>query len=412
MNDYSQKSGNKILIFLLILLFTVMGFAAGYFLSVYESYKQSPVSYIKKEVINRSDNNEISSEIDFNLFWQVWDTVQDNYIEQPVNEEEMFYGALAGITASLGDPYSVYLNPELTQSFNDDINGTFEGIGAEIGVRDNRIVIIAPLPDTPAEQAGLKAGDVVLAIDGLDTTSMSLDYAVKLIRGEKDTQVKLIVSREDEDNQEIVITRNTIKVDSVRWEIKEQNNKKIGYIKIINFNTDTSNKFNQAITEILLKQPDGIILDLRNNPGGLLDESIQVASRFIKDDVIAYEEFQDGNQKEYEATGNALLENIPAVVLINQGSASASEIVAGALQDYEVATLLGEKTFGKGSVQDLKEFSDGSSLKLTVAKWLTPNKRSINEEGISPDQEVEMTKEDYENDTDPQLDKALEILTQ
>lgn len=406
----NKKSSNKLLIFCLVLFFTILGFSTGYFFNYWEISQQTTENSVQDKIVDKAAEKNFSADINFNLFWQVWDTVEKKYVNPSIDENKMFYGALTGIVASLQDPYSVFLDPELTKSFNDEINGTFEGIGAEIDIKDNNIVIVAPLPDTPAAQQDLRSGDIILAIDQIDTSNLSLDYAVKLIRGPKGTSVKLLIQRGSEEPKEYSINRDIIKVDSVKWETKEKNGKKVGYITITNFNEDTINKFDEAINNILLQQPQGIILDLRNNPGGLLNQSIAVASRFIPEGVIVYEQSRDGTKHEYRSLENARLAGIKTVVLINEGSASASEIVAGAMKDYQVAILIGKKTFGKGSVQDLEQFSDGSSLKLTVAHWLTPKGISINEKGINPDEEIEITEDDINQNRDPQLDRALEII--
>lgn len=406
----NKKSSNKLLIFCLVLFFTILGFSTGYFFNYWEISQQTTENSVQEKIVDKAAEKNFSADINFNLFWQVWDTVEKKYVNPSIDENKMFYGALTGIVASLQDPYSVFLDPELTKSFNDEINGTFEGIGAEIDIKDNNIVIVAPLPDTPAAQQDLRPGDIILAIDQIDTSNLSLDYAVKLIRGPKGTSVKLLIQRGSEEPKEYSINRDIIKVDSVKWETKEKNGKKVGYITITNFNEDTINKFDEAINNILLQQPQGIILDLRNNPGGLLNQSIAVASRFIPEGVIVYEQSRDGTKHEYRSLENARLAGIKTVVLINEGSASASEIVAGAMKDYQVAILIGKKTFGKGSVQDLEQFSDGSSLKLTVAHWLTPKGISINEKGINPDEEIEITEDDINQNRDPQLDRALEII--
>ncbi len=397
MNTISKKEirkSNKIVSIAFGLIVLTIIFGAGYFLGAYNP---------------SVDIQEQSSEdiVDYKLFSEVWELIKEKHYHQPVDETDMFYGAIEGITSSLGDPYSVFLDPELAKTFNSEINGNFEGIGAEIGIKNSQLVVIAPLPETPAERAGLKNGDIILAIDKTDTTNMSLEYAVSIIRGEAGTDVILtILSENAEETKEVTITRGSISVASVDWEMKND----LGYIEINHFNADTGLKFNEAVQEMLAKNPKGIILDLRNNPGGYLDQAILVASQFIEEGVVTYEEFSDKSSKEYKAVGQAQLADIPAVVLINGGSASASEIVAGALKDYELATLVGETTFGKGSVQEYQTFSDGSSLKLTVAKWLTPNKNSIDQEGIAPNELIELTLEHYNNDQDPQLDKAIEIL--
>ncbi|MBU1130679.1 S41 family peptidase [Patescibacteria group bacterium] len=355
----------------------------------------------------------LAKDVNFKLFWKVWDIIRERYINRDkITDAQLFYGALAGSVASLNDPYSVFLPPDESEKFSEELAGKFEGIGAEIGIKNDRITIISPLPDSPAEKAGLRALDKVIAIDGLDTVGISLDTAVNLIRGEKGTPVILTVIREGEDGfLDITITRDEIHIQSVKLEIKDDN---IAYLEISNFNSDTQDVFKQKVNELLAASPRGIILDLRNNPGGYLDTAIKIAGYWVENgQVVVKEEFSipELNQEHF-SSGQSQLRDYPTVVLINQASASASEIVAGALQDYDLAQLVGMQTFGKGSVQELEQLSDGSSIKLTVAKWLTPYGRSIDENGISPDIEIDLTNEDYENNEDPQLAKALELLNQ
>lgn len=351
------------------------------------------------------------NDVDFSLFWEIWNKIQTEYVEKPVGETRLLYGAVAGLVNALDDPYSIFLEPEPAKEFTNDLSGKFEGIGAEIGIRDDLLTIISPLSESPAEKAGLKAKDRVMEIDGASTKDMSLNEAVLNIRGEKGTTVVLKVFREsDNEFHEISIVRNTIKIASVKWEMKDD----IAYIKITNFNSDTDSRFKQAVDELLLNNPKGVILDLRSNPGGYLDRAVDIASYWIEQGkVVVKEEFADKNDNmDYLAQGNAQLKNYPTIVLVNLGSASGSEIVAGALQDYGIATLVGETTFGKGSVQGLEEFFDGSAVKLTVARWLTPNGRQINVIGIDPDEVIELTEEDWDAERDPQLDRAIELLSQ
>ncbi|HPA25928.1 MAG TPA: S41 family peptidase [bacterium] len=353
----------------------------------------------------------LTKDVNFNLFWEVWQKIQASYIDRPVSETKLLYGAMSGLVGSLGDPYSLFFEPVEAKKFTDDLKGKFEGIGAEIGLRDGIITIIAPLPGTPAELAGLKAGDKVIEIDGASTEKMDLDAAVNKIRGKKGTAVKLKIYRPKDNNyKENDIIRDEIKILSVKMEMKENN---IAYIQITNFNEDTEELFQKAVNEILIKNPRGIILDLRNNPGGYLDRSIEIASYWLSPgQIVVKEELNGGEKIQHLANGLAQLRTIKTVVLINGGSASASEIVSGALQDFDLAELVGEKTFGKGSVQALEDLSDGSSVKLTVARWLTPKDRQINVVGIEPDIKVELTEDDFNAGKDPQLDKAIEMLTQ
>ena len=371
----------------------------------------------------------LTEDVDFKQFWQTWEYVRDNYVKSDVPETQLFYGALAGMVASLRDPYSVFFQPEISEKFDEELSGSFEGIGAEIGIKNDRLTIIAPLPGTPADKAGLRPGDKVLAIDSESTLGIALDYAVSIIRGEKGSEVILrILSNGDEEAKDVSIIRGKIEIDSVRFTRKQKDgdddtykddnyeedfalmDDEIAYLELLYFNDNTLADWNQTVQKILAKDPKGIILDLRNNPGGFLQTAIEISGEWVNGKTVVMESLRSGFKIEHHAKRQARFENIPTVVLVNRGSASGSEIVAGALQDYGAATIMGEITFGKGSVQDLRKFKDGSSVKLTIAEWLTPNGRNINEEGIVPDIEVEMTREDYDADLDPQLDAALEFL--
>ncbi len=352
----------------------------------------------------------LTKDVNFKNFWKVWDIIKNKYIDRNnITDAQLFYGALKGSVAALEDPYSVFLNPDNSKEFSDELQGKFEGIGAEIGIREDKLAIIAPLEDSPAEKAGLKPLDKVVAIDDRDTTGLSLDEAVKLIRGPKGTQVNLMIARDGlGDLQKITITRDTIKIKSVKYENKSG----LAYLKLSNFNSDTNGAFQEAVNEVLKNNPRGVILDLRNNPGGYLDTAVAIAGFWVdKGQLVVKEEFNDPSlNQEYPAAGSAQLKSYKTVILVNGGSASASEIVAGALQDYDLATVVGEQTFGKGSVQELEKLSDGSSIKITIARWLTPQGRTIDKNGITPDVEVKLTEEDYKNNQDPQLKKALELL--
>lgn len=353
-------------------------------------------------------SEEISPDFDNELFWQVWSAVKENYVKQPVDDKDLFYGSLKGLVMGLDDPYSIFLEPELAEKFLEDMSGSFEGVGMEIGIKEGRLTIIAPLPDTPAFRAGLRSGDKIFAIDGKDTSGMGLDEAVHLIRGPKGTTVTLTIWHEGETKTKNVdVVRDVIDIKTVSWELKGN---KIAYLKVSHFSEDTWKDFKNTARVVVRANPNGLILDLRNNPGGYLDTAVNMAGYWIDREIVVFSKTAEGKEKEYRAQGWADLKHIPTIVLVNQGSASASEILAGALQDYNQATILGEKTFGKGSVQELETLSDNSALKLTVAYWYTPLGRSINEEGIIPDIEVEHTEDDYLHDRDPQLDRALLIL--
>lgn len=351
----------------------------------------------------------LAEDVRFDLFWDVWNLIKDEYVDQPVSEKELFYGAMKGMVWALGDQHSTFFDPETAQEFAEELSGMFDGIGAEIESKDGGIVVVAPLPDSPAEKAGIRNGDKILAIDGLDTTGMATDEAVKHIRGEKGTIVTLTVTRDGlGEATDIAITRDTIVVESVKYTLRDDG---LAVVTISFFNGDTSSLFAESAQKALSQGAKGIILDLRNDPGGYLTAAIDVASAWVGKQTVVSEKALEQSIASL-GTRSATLDDIPTVVLVNGGSASASEIVAGALQDYGLATIVGEQTFGKGSVQDYRDLPDGSAVKLTIARWYTPNDRSIDKQGITPDVVVERTEEDYNADRDPQMDKAVELLNE
>ncbi|MBP9760841.1 MAG: S41 family peptidase [Candidatus Magasanikbacteria bacterium] len=353
-----------------------------------------------------------SEEVSFDQFWKVWDMVQKGYVEQPVRDEDLFYSAIQGLVQGLGDPYSVYFPPQEAEEFAKDLSGEFEGIGAEIGIRDEQLTVIAPLPSSPADKAGLTKGDTIFAIDTVDTTGITVEQAIAKIRGKRGTPVVLTVMKKNASTlTDISIIREKINIPTVTWEKKSHD---IIYLRVSYFNEDTQAQFDAAMKDIVLAAPKGIILDLRSNPGGFLDTSVRVASEWIPSGSIVKEQFQDGSMSEYPSAGTGRFASIPTVVLIDEGTASGSEIVAGALQDYNKATLLGTQTFGKGSVQTFEVLPDGSALKLTIAKWLTPKGREINGVGVAPDEVLEeMFKEDATQPNgvrDLGVERAIELL--
>lgn len=404
------KQRPRFRIFILVLLVALLSFGGGYS-AAQVRLMPAGLDFQGGGGGGNGAPKSISKDVDFPLFWDVWKTVKERYVKQPVSDLDLFHGAVEGMVAALNDPYSIYLKPTLAEEFAKDLQGTFEGIGAEVGIKNNIITVIAPLPDTPAAKAGLRAGDKIIAIDDKSTAGMSVDEAVNLIRGKGGTKVKLGVMRNgDKDPLKFEITREKIVVKSVNWQIKKTaSGAAIGYIEIRQFNDDTASLFDRAVQELLKESPKGLIIDLRNDPGGYLDAAVSVAGHWTNGTVVIERKY-DGSETPVASKGRAELKGTPTMVLVNQGSASGSEILAGALQDYELATLVGMKTFGKGSVQDYQELSDGSALKLTVAEWLTPKKRSINKEGIAPDVEVDLTEKDANEDKDPQLAKALELV--
>lgn len=397
-----MQNNKKSLILAVVLL--VFSFGAGF------SYGRNalPSRGGTEDILGlvKGESTQEGEKADFSVFWEAWDLVEKNYILGPLDEQKMVYGAVAGMVESLGDPYSTFLTPEENDALQNEMKGLFGGIGAEVGYRDGKIIVIAPLKDSPAKKAGLTAGDRIVEVDGKSTEGLNVDEVVDMIRGDKGTSVHIGIIR----GEEILgfdITRDTIVDKTVRWEMKEG---QIAYIEITQFKQDTAGELDAEIGNILAQDPKGIVLDLRNNPGGYLDVVVEVASRFIGEGSTVVIEQSGESDQAYKAGGGRRFENIPMAVLINEGSASAAEILAGALKDHKLATLVGKTTFGKGLVQGISELKDGSALKITVAKWLTPNGTNINENGIAPDVEAGYTMEDFNAGKDPQFDKAMEIL--
>src|SRR3989338_6836826 len=347
--------------------------------------------------------------VDFGILWNVWKSVESKYRGSgTLDTQKMVYSAAEGVVKSLGDHYSVFLEPKEAKKFSEDVAGEFGGIGAELGYK-NGIVIIAPLKDMPAERVGLRAGDRVLEINGTSTLDMTLEDAVSNIRGEKGATVRLLISREGSLNPiEFKIARETIKVPTLEWSKKTND---IAYLKIHNFFGAIEDDFVKAENEMKTAGIKKIILDMRNNPGGLLGAAINISGEFVpKGKLIVSQDFGSGKgSNDFRSQGGNLV-GMPVVVLINEGSASASEIVAGALKDSDGAKLIGAKTFGKGSVQEVLQLANGSSLKITVASWIRPSGKSIDKDGIEPDIAVEITNADRSANRDPQLDKALSVL--
>ena len=354
-------------------------------------------------------------QIDFSLFWEAYETLQSRFVDpEKIDTQKIIYGAIEGMVKSLEDPYTIFLSPEETKKFKEDISGRFEGIGIEIGKKDEQLQVIAPLEGTPAKTAGLKAGDKILQIDDTPTIDLSIDEAVNLIRGPKGTKVVLTIFREGlKAPKEVEITRDVIEIPSMSWELKDiSENDKIAYIKIYQFSEKAGFDFAVAVREILNSPANKIVLDLRNNPGGYLEISQEIAGWFLEQgNTVVIEDFggkQD--QRVYQSQGNSRLLQYPMTIIINEGTASASEILAGALRDNRGIKIIGEKSYGKGSIQELEELKGGSVLKITVAKWLTPNGELITGKGLEPDIKIEVSPEDLNGESDPQLDKAIEIL--
>lgn len=385
--------------FVLVVFIFFAGFFCGQDFKAKETLKEEPVK----------ENLNLSKEVfDLSLFWEVVDILKkDFYKKENLKPKEMLYGAIKGMVKSLDDPYTEFFKPDEAQKFLEDIEGEFGGIGAEIGKEKGKLKIIAPLKDSPAEKVGLKPGDIILAINGSSTLDLSLSEAVKKIRGKIGTKVVLTILREGwEKPKDFEIVRGLIKVPTLDLKFEKINGKKIALLSLYTFNPNLSQAFYKKAFEVIFENPEGMILDLRNNTGGYLDVAIEIASWFLeKGKVIVKEVFPDGSENVFRSKREGIFSDFPLVILVNKGTASAAEILAGALKDHQKAILVGEKTFGKGSVQQVKTLSDGSFLKVTVALWKLPSGKIIEGKGLLPDFEVE-----NEDEKDLQLEKAKEVL--
>lgn len=361
-------------------------------------------------IVNKEPPKNIN--IDFKLFWDTWDLLSRTYLDKKaIDPNKLFYGAISGMVSALGDPYTVFLAPDQQKFSKEELNGSFDGVGIQLGFnKDKRLVVVAPLDGTPAKKAGIEPGDTIVKIGDKDTTGISLPEAVNLIRGPKGTTIALIIFREGEsDTRNFTLGRDTIVVKSVIVSYKETKlGKKVAIIKLSRFGERTEDEWNSVVTEILAVKPQAVILDVRNNPGGFLDGAVFIASEFLEGGNVVLQEDSEGVKTPFRVSRIGKLTKIPLLVLINKGSASASEIVAGALQDRGRAKLIGEKSFGKGTIQDAEDLSGGAGIHITVAKWLTPNGRWVNaSSGLDPDVKIEGNSEDATKD--PQMDKAIEL---
>ena len=408
-----KKSSIKITNFLLIASVVVLLFGSGYKLGEYKSTsgKGAPVPTNSKNV-------------DFTMFWKVWDMVEKKYVDKKkVDATKMYYGAIKGLVASVEDPYTFFLTPVENKQSKEGLEGKFEGIGAQLGMKDTRVVVIAPLKNSPAEKAGIKAGDFIVKVNTEAIAGMPLTQVVSKIRGDKGTKVKLTLNR---NGKEVVVevVRDTIKVESVEIKLDEQLSTctsgcdKVAYLKLNQFGDNTVDEWEQKVAEIKAKWDTGtikgLVLDLRDNPGGYLESSVYLAGEFLEiNKLVVKQESTSYENKDYYVTRRGSLLTIPMTVLINGGSASAAEILSGALRDYKRAQLVGEKSFGKGSVQEAIDLGNGMGLHVTVAKWVLPKGDWINGKGIEPEFVVKNVVPEgntMSREVDAQLDKAVELL--
>lgn len=395
-------------------IFILAIFSTGAYFFGYQKGVENPKSVIIKGVNNIENNEE---NVDFSLFWDAWLHLKEKFVDaDKISNQDLVYGAISGLFNATEDPYSVFMNPLDAKKFNEEVSGEFGGIGAELGIRDNFLVIVAPLKNTPAEKIGLKAGDKILKIKDEITAGMPIDEAVKKIRGERGTEIKLTIFRNGwEESKEFKIVRDIIQIPTLDWKMvdkegKEDANGRIIYAQLYNFYERAPMLFYQMVLQSSLKIPEGIILDLRNNPGGYLEAAVNIAGWFLdRNEIIVSQQFNSGEIQSSKNILVGILKNTPVVILINEGSASASEILAGALRDNRDIKLVGAKSFGKGSIQEVDKLKDGSFVKITIAKWLTPKGHIIEKNGLEPDFEV---KGNGNGKSDPQFEKALEILKQ
>lgn len=395
---------------LFVLLVSGSAFFGGLYLGKqgYEiEVKKNPP---KIEIINKTPQTQ---SVDFSLFWQAWDDVSTSYLNRPVDPQKMLYGAIKGMVESLGDPYTSFLPPEVNKVVNNSLSGSYEGVGMELGIRDNQLIVVAPLDGSPAKAMGVQAGDKILEIEGQSTAGITVTEAVSKIRGPAGTISTLKIQRGNSEPFVLTIKREKITVSSVTWEDKGNGT---AYIRISRFGPDTNSNWDNVVKEVNVKmsQLDAIVLDLRGNPGGYLLSAVHIASDFFRNKPVLFEKTALGEEIPFNAQGNPDFERIPVIVLIDKGSASASEILASALKENVDAILVGEQSFGKGTIQDAKEFKDGSGLHITISKWLTSQKKWVGDGangkmGLIPDEVVVNTDEDIQKGKDPQLEKALEI---
>ncbi len=406
MNEYFSKYRITVIVSFLIICTSFFG---GVYVGIHQKTTGTAA-----DLQNKNPNTLVKG--DFSPFWRAWDILTEKYVgsassSKSVNDQEKIWGAIEGLARSFGDPYTVFFPPEESEMFKNDIAGNFQGVGMEIGIQDDILTVIAPLKGTPADKAGIRAQDKILKIDEVSTVNLSSEEAVKLIRGKEGTKVKFLILREGVDQPiEILVTRAVIDIPTIKTQLRPDG---VFVIELYNFSAISADLFRSALREFVSSRSNKLVLDLRGNPGGYLEAAVDMASWFLPlGDVVVREDF-GGKQEEtiHRSKGFSIFnEKLKMAVLIDAGSASASEILAGALSEHGVATLVGTRSYGKGSVQELVKITPETSLKVTIARWLTPNGVSISEGGLKPSLEVERTLEDVKKGIDPQMAKAVELL--
>lgn len=395
-----MQTGRTIKIFLLASLITGMvicAFAAG-------------VGATWILMHNRIANTDEATE--FGVFWEAWHLVENNFFGDLPDMQRVTWGAIRGALDTLGDPPTTFLEPQPRQREKEELSGRFGGIGAYVSQTEDGSIVLDPMPDLPAAQAGVQKGDIVIKVDETEITpEMTVDDVVNIVRGKVGTTVRLTLRREGMDELVVIeIERQDIPTPSVEWRMLEEA-KGIGYIRIIIFSGRTVKELQNALEGLQEQELTGLVVDLRGNGGGLFDAAIDVSSEFLNDGVVLYQVDKNGNEETYDASMGGRYTDAPLVLLVDGSTASASEIVSGSLQDRDRAILIGQKTYGKGSVQSVFDLSDGSSVHITSAKWLTPNRHLIDGQGLTPDFKVLITEEDRNQGRDSQLERAIEYLT-
>ncbi len=389
---------------------TVLLVAIFFGFGIYVGYHNGPA--IDKVVNVSNKETAVTTTADFAPFWKVWNSINEkNPGANKISDQDKVYGAISGLVGSLNDPYSVFFKPDEAKLFESDIQGSFGGIGMEVGIKDKVLTVIAPLKNTPAYKADIRPGDKILKIDKTITTNLSIEKAIKLIRGDVGTTVTLTIFRDgDQEPREVKIVRDNINIPTLDTELRKDG---VFVIKLYSFSANSAELFRNALKQFTTSNTDKLLLDLRGNPGGYLDAAVSMSSWFLDGGKTVVTEDYGNNikAKEYRSQGyNIFTDKLKFAILIDSGSASASEILAGAMQDYKKAILVGDQSYGKGSVQEVVSVTPDTILKITVAKWLTPNGNSISEKGLTPDYKVPFTKKDIEQKKDPQLDKAVNLL--
>ncbi len=412
-----NKTLKNILVVLIALVIASTSFAGGFLTGHLTPFVGLPFQTDQQPLITApptaSADQQSATPADlqtlFSPFWEAWNLIHENYVDQPVDDMALMRGAISGMMGALGDEHSSYMDPEMFKQANSELEGEYEGIGAYVDTTTEYLTITSPIPDSPADRAGLRPGDQVIAIDGEDMTGVNAELARRKVLGPAGTTVHLTIFREGEaEPLEFEVVRDKIVIKSATGKMLENG---IAYVQVTTFGAKTTPELLAALKDVMAQNPKGLILDLRNNGGGFLNTSVEVTSQFLTDGVVLYEQYGDGTRNTFDVQSGGLATKIPMVVLINEGTASASEIVAGALQDYERAKLVGVTSYGKGSVQNWIPLSgEQGAVRITIAKWLTPKERTIHKVGLTPDVVVEMTENDYKNDLDPQLDKAVAVL--